>query len=136
MQLVTDQLVDEARRATGLERFDAESFRVGLDILLADWNAQRNADVYVERLRDAAVTALATRLRVNAYLESRPDLLERPVEKPLFVFGIPRTGTTLLNNLLAADPRRRSPLSWEIDDPVPPADERDTDYRCARIGSA
>jgi len=36
------------------------------------------------------------------------------------VFGIPRTGTTLLSNLLAADPARRSPLTWEIDDPVPP----------------
>ena len=57
---------------------------------------------------------------MTAYLESRPELLERPIERPVFVFGIPRTGTTLLNNLLAADPARRSPLSWEIDDPVPP----------------
>jgi Sulfotransferase family len=39
----------------------------------------------------------------------------------VFVFGIPRTGTTLLSNLLAADPARRSPLTWEVDDPVPPA---------------
>mgnify|MGYP001816025331 CR=1 FL=1 len=38
----------------------------------------------------------------------------------MFVFGIPRTGTTLLSNLLATDPARRSPLTWEIDDPVPP----------------
>jgi len=38
----------------------------------------------------------------------------------VFVFGVPRTGTTLLSNLLAADPGRRSPLTWEIDDPVPP----------------
>jgi hypothetical protein len=38
----------------------------------------------------------------------------------VFVFGVPRTGTTLLSNLLAADPDRRSPLTWEIDDPVPP----------------
>jgi hypothetical protein len=37
------------------------------------------------------------------------------------VFGIPRTGTTLVSNLLACDPARRSPLTWEIDDPVPPA---------------
>jgi hypothetical protein len=35
--------------------------------------------------------------------------------------GVPRTGTTLLSNLLAADPARRSPLEWEIDEPVPPA---------------
>lgn len=47
-------------------------------------------------------------------------MLKRTIERPVFVFGIPRTGTTLLNNLLASDPARRSPLSWEIDDPVPP----------------
>jgi hypothetical protein len=121
MDLVTDQLVDEARHATGLERFDAESFREGLNILLADWNKQANGDEFVERMRAGIVAALSTRLRVNAYLENRPELLERSVEKPVFVFGIPRTGTTLLNNLLAADPNRRSPLSWEIDEPVPPA---------------
>jgi hypothetical protein len=43
------------------------------------------------------------------------------VERPVFVFGIPRTGTTLLSNLLACDPARRSALTWEIDEPVPPA---------------
>jgi Sulfotransferase family len=59
-------------------------------------------------------------LKTTEYLKSRPELLNRPIKRPVFVFGIPRTGTTLLNNLLAADPNRRSPLSWEIDDPVPP----------------
>jgi hypothetical protein len=66
------------------------------------------------------VTALAARLKTTAYLEHRSELLERPIERPVFVFGIPRTGTTLVSNLLAADPARRSPLTWEIDDPVPP----------------
>src|SRR3546814_375859 len=40
--------------------------------------------------------------------------------RAVFGCGVPRTGTTLLSNLLAADPHRRSPLTWEIDDPVPP----------------
>src|SRR3546814_10191240 len=39
--------------------------------------------------------------------------------------GVPRTGTTLTSNLLAADPARRSPLTWEIDDPVPPVSSND-----------
>src|SRR5262249_32462683 len=62
----------------------------------------------------------STRLKTTAYLAERPDLLKRPIERPLFVFGVPRTGTTLLSNLLATDPARRSPLTWEIDDPIPP----------------
>src|SRR3546814_20430430 len=74
----------------------------------------------MQRLIGSGVGALSTRLQVTDYLAGRPELLQRPVERPVFVFGVPRTGTTLLSNLLAADPHRRSPLTWEIDAPVPP----------------
>jgi len=122
--LIAEQLIETARRRTGLERFDAETFREGLEIFLGDWNRQEVPETAVERLATEIVDALATRLKVNAYLQDRPELLERPIRRPVFVFGIPRTGTTLLSNLLAADPARRSPLSWEIDDPVPPPTSR------------
>src|SRR5580698_4133370 len=115
-----NELIDAARKATGLERFDSESFREGLGVLLADANRVNYPDMGMQRFRGAIIGALATRLKTTAYLEQRPELLERPIERPVFVFGIPRTGTTLLSNLLAADPARRSPLTWEIDDPVPP----------------
>jgi len=118
--LVAGELIAQARQATGLERFDSDSFREGLDVLLADLNAGGPPAAALERNRADVVQALATRLKVADYLERRPELLERPVERPVFVFGMPRTGTTLLSNLLAADPARRSPLTWEIDDPVPP----------------
>jgi hypothetical protein len=116
-----DQLIAQARSATGLEQFDDESFREGLEILLRDIASNPPVEAAVERLKGSIVQALATRLKVNDYLNQRPELLQRPIERPVFVFGVPRTGTTLLSNLLAADPARRSPLTWEIDDPVPPA---------------
>jgi sulfotransferase family protein len=119
-QLVADELIEQAHRATGLCRFDSDSFREGLEVLLTDLNRSERPDPPHERLRGSIVGALSNRLKVNAYLESRPELLALPVQRPVFVFGIPRTGTTLLSNLLAADPARRSPLTWEIDDPVPP----------------
>jgi hypothetical protein len=115
-----DELIEAASKATGLSRFDSESFREGLEILLADANRVSYPDAGVQRFRGALIGALAARLKTTAYLEGRPELLERPIERPVFVFGIPRTGTTLLSNLLATDPARRSPLTWEIDDPVPP----------------
>ena len=115
-----DELIDAARKASGLERFDSESFREGLGVLLADANRVNYPDMGIQRFRGAIIGALATRLKTTAYLEQRPELLKQPIRRPLFVFGIPRTGTTLLSNLLAADPARRSPLTWEIDDPVPP----------------
>jgi hypothetical protein len=119
--LIADQLIEKAQRATGLERFDSMSFREGFDILLADMNKQNIPDALMPRTEAALLAALSNRLKVTACHESRPDLATRPIERPIFVFGVPRTGTTLLSNLLAADPNRRSPLTWEIDDPVPPA---------------
>jgi hypothetical protein len=119
-RFVADQLIERARRATGLERFDSESFREGLEIFLADFARLDVPEPLLPFTIDEIVNALANRLKSTAYLDARPELLERPIERPVFVFGMPRTGTTLLSNLLAADPGRRSALTWEIDDPVPP----------------
>jgi Sulfotransferase family len=119
-QFVADELIEAAQKATGLQRFDSESFREGLFVLLADANKVDYPEVGIARWRSSLIGALSTRLKTTAYLEQHPELLKRPIERPLFVFGIPRTGTTLLSNLLAADPARRSPLTWEIDDPIPP----------------
>ncbi len=118
---VVDQLIEQAQKNTGLEKFDSDSFREGLEILVSDHNALNVTDEQSARFAGVVLPNLEGRLKTTAYLDSHPELLERPVERPVFVFGIPRTGTTLLSNLLACDPARRSALTWEIDDPVPPA---------------
>lgn len=118
---VVDQLIEQAQKNTGLEKFDSDSFREGLEILVSDHNALNVPDDLSARFAGVVLPNLEGRLKTTAYLDSHPELLERPVERPLFVFGIPRTGTTLLSNLLACDPARRSALTWEIDDPIPPA---------------
>lgn len=119
-KLVAEDLIEQARKATGLERFDAETFREGLDVYLADINNAEFLPGGLEATAGVLVGSLAGRLKIANYLEQRPELLQREIKRPIFVMGFPRTGTTLLNNLLAVDPARRSPLSWEIDDPVPP----------------
>jgi hypothetical protein len=130
--LVADRLIEQAQRATGLTAFDAETFREGLEIFVADVNADPRPEPMMQRTADTVVQALADRLKVTDYLKSRPELLQRPIERPVFVLGAPRTGTTLLSNLLACDPARRSALTWEIDDPVPPPTTAGlkTDPRC------
>ncbi len=123
--LVADAMIEEAHKATGIDAFDAETYREGLDVFVEDFNdgiaLGRYVDAGIERARADCVMYLANRLKVAGYLRERPELLDRPIEKPVFVMGMARTGTTLMSNLLAADPARRSPLTWEIDDPVPPA---------------
>lgn len=123
--LAADALVEQAMKTTGLTEFDCDSYREGLDVFVRDFNNGIAKGLYtengIERVRGDCVHYLSNRLRVWDYLRQNPELLDRPIEKPVFVLGIPRTGTTLLSNLLAADPARRSPLEWEIDEPVPPA---------------
>jgi len=63
---------------------------------------------------------LEVRLQLMAYLEQDPGVQEERIEAPLFVAGAPRTGTTILHTLLAADARHRVPEGWELLRPVPP----------------
>jgi hypothetical protein len=127
--LVADALIDQASRATGFTDFGGETYREGLGVLVDDLNAGAakgwQNDAGMGRATDDILHYLTSRLKAEDYLEQNPALLERPIERPVFVMGVPRTGTTLMSNLLAADPARRSPLTWEIDDPVPPAASRE-----------
>jgi hypothetical protein len=126
---VADQLIEEAAQATGLNDYGTDSYREGLDVLVNDFNAGIAKGWFIDsglaRARNDMVHYLKGRLKVTDYLKQNPELLDRPVERPVFVMGVPRTGTTLVSNLLAADPNRRSPLTWEIDDPVPPVASSD-----------
>ena len=70
----------------------------------------------------------------NQFLATHPDTVKQAVNKPLFVFGLPRTGTTLAINLLNQDPARRCFLRWEAGDSVPPphTEALRSDPRCLR----
>ncbi len=67
---------------------------------------------------------LTNRLKVEDWLHAIPNCSNAPVEKPMFVFGLPRTGTTFTINLLNEDPARRNFLRWEAFDSVPPPNAR------------
>lgn len=129
---VGDELIESARKETGLDRFDDEDFREGLDIFMSDYNAQARSEECNEANAAYVVKSLSDRLKIEDAIRQRPEVLDLPVERPVFVFGVPRTGTTLMSNLLAADPNRRSALTWEIEHPVPPPTTATlkTDPRC------
>jgi hypothetical protein len=120
--LNADELIAAAREQTGLADFGDPTFRDGLEVLVDAWNDEAKlTESGMARVAASTVATLAQRLQVEDYLKTNPQLLEAPVEKPLFVFGLPRTGTTLAINLLAADPARRVFLRWEAMQTVPPS---------------
>lgn len=72
---------------------------------------------------------------MRAYIQDHPEVLDAPVERPLIVLGMPRTGTTVISYLLDQDPARRSLLHWQCVHPVPPASTETlrTDPRCLAL---
>jgi hypothetical protein len=59
------------------------------------------------------------RLKLVEYLKQNVDVVDVPVRSPVFVMGLPRTGTTFLHRLLSLDPAVRAPITWELLAPVP-----------------
>jgi hypothetical protein len=70
-------------------------------------------------LRGRVVRLLRNRLSLNELVRQHPEIESIPIEKPLIVVGMPRSGTTHLVNLLAADPGRRALPYWESREPMP-----------------
>lgn len=114
-------LLATARRRARLDDFGEETFRPGLRKLLE--SLQRDAELntfgrYFARRQ--VLELLCHRLRLAEHRKRHPELEDERIERPFFVLGLPRTGTTLLYGLLAQDAACRSPLSWEVDAPCPP----------------
>jgi Sulfotransferase family len=117
-----EKVIEAARERTGLSDFGDESILGGLGRLLESYAGEAR---FTERgaglAHEFLVAQMANRMRIEDWHARHPQLAQAPVEQPLFVFGLPRTGTTLMVNLLAADPATRSFLRWEIAEPIPPA---------------
>lgn len=128
-------MMADARRRAGLDDFGDDSFREGLRVLVDTFNARDNANAFGRLFfREYCTSLLVNRLKVQADLTRHPEILGVPVERPLFVTGLPRSGTTFLHRLLSQDPDARAMLFWEALEPSPPPEPATyrTDPRIAR----
>lgn len=134
MPLTFDDVVDAARVKTGgLPDPDTDSWKEGLEILLHDL---AKADALTERgwgiTKNRYAMALAARMQVDDYIHKNPAVVVPEVKRPVFILGMPRTGTTMVSYLMGSDPANRSLLRWEAYDLTPPAapGALKTDPRC------
>jgi hypothetical protein len=129
-------LIEIAQRKTGLQDFGPEGpFRENLDILVD--SLEREAHLTpVGRFftREVLVGSLVKQLQLQDWFTRFPELAREEVKTPLVIIGMPRTGTTILHELMALDPNNRTPLFWEVDAPFPPPEQStyDIDPRIAQ----
>lgn len=91
-----------------------------LDSLLAD---ARLNDVGRMIANERVLLHTVNRLHYVEDRKRHPEIAEQRIEKPVFIIGMPRTGTTILHDILAQDPASRAPLTWEVMFPSPPPEE-------------
>ena len=127
-------LLEEARRNTGLDDFGDSNFRDGMRRLLDSLEQEARLTAIGRLIAHGEVLRhLENRLRVAADWQRWPEMAEVKIEKPIFVVGLPRTGSTTLHDLLVQDPGNRVPLTWECHRPSPPPERAsyDSDPRIA-----
>ncbi|MFP4483711.1 MAG: sulfotransferase family protein [Spirochaetaceae bacterium] len=120
--LTVDRLLDDARNRTGLEDFGPGDIETPLSVLLD--SVHREAKLHPLGylvIRSRLLGVLENRLRTAYWLHRHPEISESDVNTPIVITGLQRTGTTLLQRLLAADLEVRSLSSWEGLNPAPRA---------------
>jgi hypothetical protein len=131
-------LLKQACDRTGLDDFGDESFRQPLRILLESLETEAELH-FIGRIcvQSELLRLLNNRLRLVADRQRHPEIAAEVIRRPLFITGLPRSGTTLLHALLAQDPVSRAPLVWEVMAPSPPPQRNSyaSDRRIAQTAS-
>jgi len=118
--LSEESLLRAARRQTGLHDFVDGSFRDPMRRMLASLENEAHLHPLGRvTMRESLVRALANRLRLEALSDLHPEIAQLPVDAPVFVVGMQRTGTTMLQRLLSCEPQLRSMSAWEGLNPAP-----------------
>ena len=127
LRLDEKTLLDKARAQTGLEDFGDDSFREGLKVLLRSYETDAQLS-FIGRIcvHEDLVRLLNNRLRLIADRRRHPAIAAEVIRRPLFITGLPRSGTTFLHALLAQDPAHRAPQVWEVMHPSPRPSRRPT----------
>ena len=121
VSLAERDLLGAARRSTGLDDFGDDDFREPLRRLLSCLATEAELTLLgrVAARRDLT-GLLENRLRLQEDRKRHPDIAAERIVAPIFIVGLPRTGSTLLHHLLGQDPDTRVAQAWEVMYPSPP----------------
>ncbi|GAB2661556.1 sulfotransferase [Prescottella soli] len=120
-----EDLHASATRMTGLDDFGADDYTEALGVLLDSYARDEDLTPFGSKISRVFLRgALVARLLSEAAWKQFPEHAEAPIERPIFVTGLPRTGTTALHRLLTVDPAHQGLEMWltEMPQPRPPRD--------------
>ncbi|MEX2209030.1 MAG: sulfotransferase [Myxococcota bacterium] len=121
VSLDPDALERRAAARAGAEPDVPKAFREGLRALVRALESEAKLSLLGRvSVRSQILRLLENRALLSADRARNPEIAREPITRPLFVVGLPRTGTTLLHALLAQDPATRTPLAWEVRELSPP----------------
>jgi hypothetical protein len=117
-----DSLIAEARRRTnGLSDFGPGLFVEPLNRLVDSLARDAKLNAMGQHIaRERVLLHVVNRLLYVNDRKRFPGIRDEMIVKPVFIVGFPRTGTTILHDILAQDPANRAPLTWEVMFPSPP----------------
>lgn len=114
-------LLDAARSATGLDDFGDDGWREPFGVLIDAIAREAHLNTLGRLItRAELVRVLANRLRLVETWKRHPEILDGAIHAPIFIVGTARSGTSILHEVLAQDPRLRAPATWESFYSVPP----------------
>ncbi|MBJ21579.1 MAG: sulfotransferase [bacterium] len=114
------EMLATARSSTGLVEVGDEDWLETYERRIRSIDLESKSNLLGRLLcRAETIRLLQTRLRLCKAWANEPAILEEKIERPIFVLGAPRTGTTILLELLALDRNLRAPISWEAQHPIP-----------------
>ncbi len=133
--LNADRILKRAERDTGFAFQDAE-FRAGLDQLVEAIPSEGQLNTFGKVVLKQGLTRYAHgRYCIEREIAQNPKILSEPISEPLFIIGMPRTGTTILHALLYQDSQHRAPLCWEclLPHPAPTLGTRRENARIQQV---
>ena len=136
--LTADGLHEAATAQTGLTDFGEQDYRERMSVLLQAFEEIPHFTAFGRTYAfSLMLTFLKGRLRVIDHLKRHPEIFDIDIAAPMIIAGLPRTGTTHLHSMLAADPALRALPYWEAQEPLPPPGEEGTiERRRRRTGEA
>jgi len=113
-------LMRKARKEVSVDLPHTQQLEQGLEVLIQSINQEARLNSF-GRLAAKGLfeRTVIGRLKVERHVADHPGIEKTVIRKPIFIIGMPRTGTTILHALLNQDPGNRSPLAWECLIPYP-----------------